>query len=100
MGDLPVVCDNGALCHMSHIPTGMLNCRTTEDTRAMRIASGNIYSIQGYNDLPLTFRSSSDEVTLLLRDVAHVPSLSYHLFSLRVAISGIRTPEIKPVLVA
>ena len=51
----------------------------------MRTASGKrYYPVEGYGDLPLTFRSSSGEVPLLLRDVAHVPSLSYHLLSLRV----------------
>ena len=43
------------------------------------------YPIEGYGDLPLTFRSGRGEVPRLLRDVAHVPCLSYHLFSLRVA---------------
>ena len=51
----------------------------------MRTASGKRYPIEGYYDLPLTFRSSSGEVLLLLCNVAHVPSLSYHLLSLRVA---------------
>ena len=51
----------------------------------MRTASGAKYSIEGYVDLPLTFRSSSGGVSLLLRNVAHVPSLNYHLLSLRAA---------------
>ena len=51
----------------------------------MKTASGTKYSIEGYGDLPLTFRSGRCEVPLLLRDVAHVTCLSYHLFSLRVA---------------
>ena len=62
----------------------------------MRTASGKRYPIDGYGDLPLIFRSSSGVVPLLLRNAAHVPSLSYHLLSLRVvATKGMRTPEIK-----
>ena len=83
MGDLPVICDSGASCHMSHSSTGMINYREANAT--MRTASGKRYPIEGYGDLPLIFRSSSGEVPLLLCNVAHVPSFSYHLLSLRVA---------------
>ena len=51
----------------------------------MRTTSGKRYPIEAYGDFPLTFRSSSGEVPLLLCNVAHVPSLSYQLLSLRVA---------------
>ena len=61
----------------------MINYREANAT--MRTASGKRYSIEGYGDLPLTFRSSNGEVHLLLCNVAHVPSLSYHLLSVRVA---------------
>ena len=81
MGDLTVICDSGASCHMSHSSTGMLNYR--ESNAYMRTASGTRYPIEGYGDLPLTFRSSSGDVPLLLRNVAHVPRLNYHLLSLR-----------------
>ena len=94
MGDLPVNCDNGASCHMSHSSTGMINYREANAT--MRTASGKRYPIEGYGDLPFTFRSSIGEVPLMLCHVAHLPSLRYHLISLRVAAdNGIRTPEIK-----
>ena len=83
MGDVPVICDNGASCRMSHSFTGMINYRKANAT--MRTASDKRYPIEGHGDLPLTFRSSSGEVPLLLCNVAHVPSLSYHLLSLRVA---------------
>ena len=83
MGDLPVFCDNGASCHMSPSSTGMINYREANAT--MRPASGKRYPIEGYGDLPLTFRSSSGEVPLLPCNVAHVPSLSYQLISLRIA---------------
>ena len=83
MGDLPVFCDNGASCHMSDSSTGMINYRKANAT--MCTASGKRYPIGGYSNLTLTFRSSSGEVTLLLRNVAHVPSLSHHPLSLRIA---------------
>ena len=84
MGDLPVICDNGTSCHMSHSSTAMINYHR-EANATTRTASRKRYPIQGYGDLPLTFRSSGGEVPMLLCNVAHVPSLSYHLVSLRVA---------------
>ena len=68
-------------CHI-HLP-GMINHR--EANAIMRTASGIRYPIKGYGDLPLTFRSSCGEVPLLPCNVAHVPSLSYHIIFLRVA---------------
>ena len=68
---------------MSYSSTGMLNYRETN--AFMRTASGKRFPIEGYGDLPLTFRSSKGELSVLLQNVAHVPSLSYHLFSLRAA---------------
>ena len=79
--DLTVVCDRGASCHMSHSATGMLNYR--ESNAYMRTASASRYPIEGYGDLSLTFRSSSGNVPLLLRNVAHVPKLNYHLLYMR-----------------
>ena len=69
--------------HVTLHLTGMINYRKVNCT--MRAANGKIYRIEGYGDLPLTFRSSRGEVPLMLCDVAHVPSLSYYLLSLRVA---------------
>ena len=83
MGDIAVTCDNRASCHMTFSSTGMINYR--EAKPFMGTSSDSRYPIEGYGDLPLTFRSSKGEVGLLLRDVAHVPRLSYHLFSLRAA---------------
>ena len=83
MEDLPVICDNGASCHTSELSTGMINYRKADAT--MRTASGKRYPIGGYSDLILTFRSSSGEVPLLLRNVAHVPSLSHHPLPMRIA---------------
>ena len=67
VGDLTLICDSGASCHMSHSSTGMVNYH--ESNTYMRTASGARYPIEGYGDLPLTFRSSSDGLPLLLRDV-------------------------------
>ena len=83
MGDLPVICDNRASCHTSELSTGMIYYRKANAT--MRTASGKRYPIGEYSDLLLTFRSSRGKVPLLLRNVAHVPSLSHHPLSLRVA---------------
>ena len=80
--DFPVICNSGASCHKLDSSTGMINYREADAT--MRTASGKRYPIEGFGGLPLTFRSSSGEVTLLLHDVVHAPSLSYHLISLRV----------------
>ena len=53
VGDVTVICDNGASCHMSHSATAMLNYR--ESNAYMRTASGSRYPIEGCGDLPLTF---------------------------------------------
>ena len=68
---------------MSHSSTGMINYREANVT--IRTASAKGHPIEGYCGLPPIFRSSSGEVPLLLRKVAHVPSLSCHILSLRVA---------------
>ena len=44
-----------------------------ESNASIRMASGARYPIEGYGDLLLTFRYSSGDVSLLLRNVAHVP---------------------------
>ena len=45
MGDLPVICDNSALCHMSHSSAGMINYREVNAT--LRTASGKRNPIEG-----------------------------------------------------
>ena len=77
VGDLTVICDSGASCHMSYSPIRMMNFR--KSNAYMRTVSGVRYPMGGYGDLPLTFRSSSGDIPLLLRNVAHVPSLNYNL---------------------
>ena len=64
VGDLTVICDSGASCHMSS-STGMMNYR--ESNAYVRTASGVRYPIAGYGDLHLTFRSSTGDVPMLLR---------------------------------
>ena len=54
VGDLTVICGSGASCHMSHSATGMLNYR--ESNAYMQTASRSRYPIEGYGDIPLTFR--------------------------------------------
>ena len=65
---------------MSYLSIGMINCR--KDNATICTASGKKSPLEGYGDLPLAFRLRSGEVPLMLRDVAHVPSLSYRLFFL------------------
>ena len=89
---LPVIFDSGASCHMSCSSTGMFNCR--ESNATLRTTSGGKCPTEGYGDLPLTLRSSSGDVPLLLRNVAYVPSLSYHLLSLRAIAESIRSSGI------
>ena len=67
----------------------MLNYR--ESNATMCTASGERYPIEGYGDLPLTFRSSLGDVSLLPRNVSHVPTLSYHLLSLKVVADNVHT---------
>ena len=73
------MCDSRTSCHTSYFLIGIMNYR--ESNAYMRTASGARYPIDGYGDLPLTFQSSY--LPLLLRNVARVPSLNYHIFSLR-----------------
>ena len=56
VGDLTVICDSGATCHLSHSSTGIMHYR--ESNAYMRTASGARYSTEGYGDLPFTFRYS------------------------------------------
>ena len=53
MGDPPVICENGASCHMSNSYNGMINYGEADAT--MRTASGNRYPIEGYGNPPLLF---------------------------------------------
>ena len=68
---------------MRHYAICPINFREVETFK--KTASGTKYPTEGYGDLPLAFRSGRGEVPLLLLDVAHVPCISYHIFSLRFA---------------
>ena len=59
---------------------GMINYR--ECNLKLRIADGSTRSIEGYRDMNFVFRSGNGLVQVLLTNVAHVPDLRYHLFSL------------------
>ena len=83
LGDISVICDDAASCNMFYSSTGMINYRVSEMSR--KTASGTKFPLEGYGDLPLTFRSGRGKGPLLLCNVAHVPFLSCHFFSLRVA---------------
>ena len=63
----------------------MINCR--ESNAVLRTAGGARYPIEGYGVLSLTFRSSSGNIPLLLRNLEHVSSLNYHLLALRAVVN-------------
>lgn len=81
-GDLSIMRDDGVSCNMSHSSIGMLYYH--KSNAFMRAVSGARYPIEGCDDLPLTFQSRLGDVPLLLRDVAHVSSLSCLFVFLRV----------------
>ena len=58
----------------------MLNYR--ECTLKLRIADGSTRPIEGYGDVRFVFQSGNGLVQVLLTNVAYVPDLRYHLFSL------------------
>lgn len=51
----------------------------------LRIENGAKYPVADYGYILLIFRSNQQKICILLRDVAHVPDLSYQLYSLRIA---------------
>ena len=75
MGDLPVVFDNGASCHMSHSSTGMVNYREAKAT-ICTTSGGKRYPIEGYDALSLTFQSSGE-----VRCICCFATLSIYLAS-------------------
>ena len=80
VGDEAWICDSGASTHMTPSADCMLNYR--ECNLKLRIADGSTRSIEGYGDVRFVFRSGNGLVQVLLTNVAHVPDLRYHLFSL------------------
>ena len=72
----------------------MLNYR--ECNLKLRIADGSTRSIEGYGDVRSVFRSGNGLVQVLLTNVAHVPDLRYHLFSLPTLVKNGHTFEGRP----
>ena len=95
--DLPVMYKNEVFYHMlSRTSSGMIIYREANVT--IRTASGKRYPLEGNGDLLLAFGSSIGEMSLLLRDIAHVPRLSNPFVSIGVAgITGVRALDSKAV---
>ena len=55
---------------------------TSERNIKLRITDGTTRSHEGYGDINFVFRSGNGLVNALLTNVAYVPDLRYHLFSL------------------
>ena len=72
----------------------MINYR--ECNLKLRIADGSTRSPEGYGDINFVFRSGKGLVQLLLTNVAHVPDLRYHLFSLPTLVKNGHTLEGRP----
>ena len=94
VGDEAWICDSGASTHMTPSADCMLNYR--ECNLKLRIADGSTRSIEGYGDVRFVFRSGNDLVQVLLTNVAHVPDLRYHLFSLPTLVKNGHTFEGRP----
>ena len=76
----PGFCDSGASSYMTPSADCMINL--IECDLKLRIADGSTRSIEGYGGIRFVFRSGKGLVQVLLTNVAHVPDLRYHLFSL------------------
>ena len=88
------LCDSGASTQMTPSADCMINCR--ECNSKLRIADGSTRSIEGYGDIIFVFRSGNAFVQVLLTNVAHVPDLRYHLFSLPTVVKNGHTFEGRP----
>ena len=94
IGDESWICDSGASTHMTPSADCMLNYR--ECNLKLRIADGSTRSIEGYGDVRFVFRSGNGLVQVLMTNVAHVPDLRYHLFSLPTLVKNGHTFEGRP----
>ena len=94
VGDEAWICDSGASTHMTPSADCILNYR--ECNLKLRIADGSTRSIEGYGDVRFVFRSGNGLVQVLLTNVAHVPDLRYHLFSLPTLVKNGHTFEGRP----
>ena len=79
VGDEAWICDSGASTHMT--PSADAGF-TSERNIKLRITDGTTRSHEGYGDINFVFRSGNGLVNALLTNVAYVPDLRYHLFSL------------------
>ena len=73
---------------------GMINYRGCN--LKLRIADGSTRTIEGYGDINFVFRSENGLVRVTLTNVAHVPDLRYHLFSLPTLVKHGHTFEGRP----
>ena len=87
-------CDRGSSTHMTPSADCMISYR--ECNLKLRIADGSTRSIEGYGDINFVFRSGSGLVHVFLTNVAHVPDLRYHLFSLPTLVKNGHTFEERP----
>ena len=88
------LCDSGASTHITPSADGMINYR--ECNLKLRIADGSTRTIEGYSDINFVFRSGNGLVRVTLTNVAHVPDLRYHLFSLPTLVKHGHTFEGRP----
>ena len=95
VGDEAWLCNSGASTHMKPSADGMTNYR--EYNLKLRIADGSTRTIEGYGDINFVFRSGNGHVRVMLTNVAHVPALRYHLFSLPTLVKNGHTFEGRPV---
>ena len=72
--------DSGASGHMSPDSTGVTNFRQCD--KILVVANGARLPIEGHDNLAVEFDNGWKKMTVELIDVAYVPLLSYHLFSL------------------
>ena len=94
VGDEAWLCNSGASTHMTPSANCMINYK--ECNMKPRIADGSTRSIEGYGDINLVFRFGNGLVQVLLTNVAHVPDLRYHLFSLPTLVKNGHTFEGRP----
>ena len=90
----PGFCDSGASSYMTPSADCMINL--IECDLKLRIADGSTRSIEGYGGIRFVFRSGKGLVQVLLTNVAHVPDLRYHLFSLPTLVKNGHTCEGRP----
>ena len=74
------VCACGAPTHLTPSTNCTINYR--QGNLKLRIDDGSTRSIERYGDVSVVFRAGNSLVQVLLVNVAHVPDLRYHLFSL------------------